>query len=108
MIKSNKSKDINNKINYEDVNLIYRLLVIKYRDMFSDKEAYDMAVKLYNYGIRYYMFFDNKLDIDEIVYYCLYREKVVDICSWKNTVYSYDYEDKDDNKKCEVIKFRRK
>ena len=51
----NKKIDINNKINYEDVKLIYRLLIIKYRDMFSNKDAYDMALRLYDYGIRYFM-----------------------------------------------------
>ena len=105
MNESNKKLDIDNMINYKDVDLIYNLLVIKYRDMFSDKEAYDMAVRLYNYGIRYYMFFDSSLDIDEIVYYCLYKEKIVDICSRMNMVYSYEYKDIEDNKKCEVIKF---
>lgn len=100
----NKKIDINNKINYEDGKLIYRLLIIKYRDMFSKKDAYDMALRLYDYGIRYFMFFDNKIDVDEIVNYCLYRKKVVDICSKKNVVYSYDYEDIEDNKNGEVIK----
>jgi len=108
MNRSNKSKDMNNKIKYEDINLIYRLLIIKYRDLFTDKEAYDMAIRLYDYGIRYFMFFDNKLDIDEIVYYCLYKEKIVDICSRLKSVYTYDNKDIEDNNKCEVIRFRRK
>lgn len=103
MNKSNKKIDIDNMINYEDVRLIYRLLIIKYRELFTDKEAYDMALRLYGYGIRYFMFFDSSLDIDEIVYYCLHKEKIVDICSRMNRVYSYDYKDIEDNKKCEVI-----
>lgn len=105
MNKSNKKIYINNMISYEDVNLIYRLLVIKYRDLFNDKEAYDMAIRLYDYGIRYFMFFDERIDVNEIVYYCLNREKVVDICSRIKTSYSYDNKDIEDNKKCEVIKF---
>lgn len=105
MNKSVKKIDMDNKINYEDVNLIYRVLIIKYRGLFNNKDAYDMALRLYDYGIRYFMFFDNNLDIDEIVYYCLYKEKIVDICSRMNHVYSYDSKDIEDNNKCKVIEF---
>ena len=53
------------------------------------------------------MFFDSNLDIDEIVYYCLHREKIVDICSRIGTVYSYDNKDIEDNNKGEVIELER-
>lgn len=62
---------------FEEIENLYRLLLIKYPYVFDNKNAYKIANMLYENGVRTYMFFDNKFDIDEIVYYIANKLKVI-------------------------------
>lgn len=80
-----------NNIDSLEVSDIYKLLKIKYSFEFEDKKVYSLAKILYKNGIRSYMFFDKKLDVDEIVYYLLHRNKIKKFPV--KGVYSFDYRD---------------
>ena len=87
-----------------DIFEIYTLLKIKYKGIFSNDFAYDIAKILYLNGIKGYMFFDNDFDIDEIVWYIVKKKKVLKFCR-KDTI-SFDDNDEDfGNNKGKIIKF---
>ena len=66
-----------NEIDYEEVDLIYKLLVSRYSNLFTEKRAYDVSILLYNNGIRSYMFDVELFDMDEIVKYIANRDKII-------------------------------
>lgn len=76
---------------FEEIENLYRLLLIKYPNVFDNKTAYKIAEVLYENGIRTYMFFDNKFDIDEIVYYIASKLKVIKFI--RSGSYSFSNED---------------
>lgn len=93
-----------NNIDSLEVSDIYKLLKIKYSFEFEDKKVYSLAKVLYKNGIRSYMFFDKKLDVDEIVYYLLHRNKIKKFPV--KAVYSFDC--REDALKCsgdKIVKF---
>ena len=69
-LENNDNKDC------EEINNIFNLIMIKYKNMFVVKKACYIARLLYSNGIRSYMFFEENFDIDEIVYYLLMRDKI--------------------------------
>ena len=95
----------NDNIKREEISNIYKILKIKYNFEFDDKKIYSLARELYDNGIRSYMFFDEKLGVDEIVYYLLRRNKIKRFPVKR--VYSFDYRDdvfESDSNKDNIIK----
>lgn len=104
---------LNNLVNDDekDINYIkelYQLILIKYKNCFNNKEAYELAEILYENGIRYNMFFEEKYDIDEIIYY-VYRNKLNKnkIIKFPKCNQSFDFNEEDFNKRPKIFKFNK-
>lgn len=87
-----KQNSINNNISLdlEEIENMSKLMLIKYKDEFNERRVNDIVRILYDNGIRTYMFFDNKYDIDEIVYYIANKGKIKNISSKRKYYYSDD------------------
>lgn len=104
-MKQNNMKDKNKDIDFLEVDRLYGLLMIKYPNEFDKKRAYDLANVLYLNGIRAYMFFESKFDVDEIVYYIAYRDKVKKICRKREYYYSDEDVNNGNTKSGQIINF---
>lgn len=92
-MKQNKMENSNYE-RLQEIDNLYKLLKIKYPDDFDSKKAVEISNILYENGIRTYMFFDNKFDIDEIVYYVLNKSNRSKVREFpRRRLYSYDNEE---------------
>lgn len=91
------NNDINNKIyeNNIEINNLYNLIMLKYEDKYEKKIAKKIAKLLYLNGIKPYMFFDERFDIDEIVFYIAKNINVIKF--YRNKEYHFDSETKNNN-----------
>ena len=96
-----------NSLRYQEISNIYNLMLVKYKGEFDKKRALYISNVLYMNGIRDYMFFDEKLDIDEIVFYIDNRSNIMMMPQKK--CYSFEIEENIGNsKESKIIDFYKK